>query len=177
MSYKSTIENKFLVYLPRVEVRSFKQCKRGVFYSDMSVGQGTVILNTVDQNISKYYERNYTRTLLACKLQNKITLPGHIHLVEITEEKVHMLNCPLNRYGVRGSEDIWGGNCGCLKGNKREFFAHKNHHPGNIQVNNTSGRHHVHKWDPIYQHHLETRQVHDGGTHCQHRSVNTTRID
>ena len=56
------------------------------------------------------------RCLLARKLQYKIALPSHRHIVKIVEEKVHMLNCPLNGDYVRGAEYIWGGNLGCLKG-------------------------------------------------------------
>ena len=84
--------NKFLIYLPRGEVRSFRQYERGLFYSHMAAGQGTVLLNTVDHNKSKYPECNYTRALMARKLQYKIALPSHIYLVKIVEDKVQMLN-------------------------------------------------------------------------------------
>ena len=73
----------------------------------MAAGEGTVLLNTVDHNISKYSERDYTRALLAHKLQYKIALPSHRHLVIIVEDKVQMLNCLLNRDDFRGAEDIW----------------------------------------------------------------------
>ena len=69
MSYKSTDEKKYLVFLPRVEVRSFRQCDRGLFYSNMAAGQYIVLLNTADHNKSKYSERNYATDLMTCKLQ------------------------------------------------------------------------------------------------------------
>ena len=62
----------------------------------MAEGEGRVLLNTVDRNKSKYYKRNYTRDLLARKLQCKIALPSHRLLVKIVEDKVQMLNFPLN---------------------------------------------------------------------------------
>ena len=83
----------------------------------MATGQGTVLLNNAYHNKSKYYECDYTRALLARKLQYKIALPSHIHLVKIVEDKVQMLNFLLNRDDVRGTEEIWGVNLGCLKGN------------------------------------------------------------
>ena len=84
----------------------------------MDVGEGTVLLNTIHHNKSKYSEREYTsRDLMARKLQYKIALPIHRHLVKIVEDKVQMLNCTLNRYDARGAEDVWVGNLGCLKGN------------------------------------------------------------
>ena len=73
----------------------------------MAVGQGTVLLNTAEHNKSKYSKRDYTRDLLAHKLQYKITFPSHRHLVEVVENKVQMLNCLLNHDDVRGAEDIW----------------------------------------------------------------------
>ena len=81
----------------------------------MSAGE-TVLVNTVDYNISKYSEREYTRAILAQKLQQKIALPSHRYLVKVVEDKVQMLNCPLNRDDFRGAEDIWVGGLGCLKG-------------------------------------------------------------
>ena len=73
----------------------------------MAVGKGVVLINTVDHNKSKYSERNYTRDLLARKLQCKISLPNHRHLVKIEEDKLQMLNCPINLDDVRGSKDIF----------------------------------------------------------------------
>ena len=116
MSYDSTGENKFLVYLTRGEVRSFSKCKRGLFYSDMAAGKGAVLLNTIDHNKSKYSKRDYTRDLLACKLQYRIDLPSHRHLVKIAEDKFNIINCPLNIDDDRGAEDIWENNLVCLKG-------------------------------------------------------------
>ena len=54
VSYNSTVENKFLVHLPGGKIIPFSQCERGLFYSDMTAGE-TVLVNTVDYNISKYY--------------------------------------------------------------------------------------------------------------------------
>ena len=107
MPYDSTSKNKFLVYLPKVKSRSFAQYERVIFYSDMASGE-TVLINTVDCDISKYYEREYTRALLTRNLQYKIALPIHRHLVKIIEDKMHMLNFPLNRDDVRGAKDFWG---------------------------------------------------------------------
>ena len=55
----------------------------GLFYSDMAVGEGKLLLDTVDHNKSKYSEHNYTRDLLARKLQYKIALPSNRHLVKM----------------------------------------------------------------------------------------------
>ena len=87
MSYDSTGENKFHIYLPKGEVRSFTQCERGLFYSEMAAEE-TVLLNTVDHNKYKYSKRDYSRALMARKLRYKIALPSHKHVVKIVEDKV-----------------------------------------------------------------------------------------
>ena len=74
----------------------------------MAAGE-MVLVNTVEHNIFKYSERDYTRALLARKLQYKISLPSHRHLVKTLEDKLQMINCTLNRDDIRGAEDIWGG--------------------------------------------------------------------
>ena len=68
MSHDSTGENKVLVHLPEGKIISFTQCERGLLYSDMAAGE-TVLINTVDHNISKYSEHDYIMYLLAQKLQ------------------------------------------------------------------------------------------------------------
>ena len=73
----------------------------------MAAGE-TVLVNTVDYNASKYSKCEYTRALLSQKLQYRIALPSHRHLLKIVEDKLQMLNCPLNCDNVRGSEYIWG---------------------------------------------------------------------
>ena len=104
MSYNSIGGNKFLIYLPRGEVGPFTQYERVLFYYDMIAVEGTVLLNTVDHNKAEYSERGYTRDLLARKIQYTIALPSHRHIVKILEDKVQMLNCPINRDEVRGAE-------------------------------------------------------------------------
>ena len=91
MSYNSTGENKLLAHLPRGKIRSFTQYERGLFYPDMASWE-KVLVNTVDYNISKYSKHNYTRDLLAPKLQYRISLPSHRHKVKCLEDKVKMLN-------------------------------------------------------------------------------------
>ena len=46
VSYDSTGENKFLVHLPGRKTRSFTQCERGLFYSNMAAGE-MLLVNTV----------------------------------------------------------------------------------------------------------------------------------
>ena len=81
----------------------------------MAVNQGMVLINTVYHNKSNCSERDYNKDLLARKLQYKIALLSHIHLIKIVENKVQMLNFALNWDHIRGTEKIWEGNVGCTK--------------------------------------------------------------
>ena len=65
-----------------------------------------VLLNNVEHNNYKYSQRNHTRILLTRKLQYRIALPSHKHLVKDVENRVQILNFPLNWDGVRGAEII-----------------------------------------------------------------------
>ena len=60
----------------------------------MAAGE-TVLVNTVDYNISKYSEREYTRAILAQKLQQKIALPSHRYLVKVVVGSLASALCPL----------------------------------------------------------------------------------
>ena len=108
-------KKNFLVYLPKGKPDLLHNA-RGVSYTPKWLQGRRCFVNTVDYNIYKYSERDYTRPLLAQKLQYKIALTSHRNLVKIVEDKVQILNCPLNRDDVRGAGDIWGKNLGCLKG-------------------------------------------------------------
>ena len=52
----------------------------------------------------------------ARKLQYKLALPSHRHLIKIVENKTHIENFPLNLNSAKGTEDIWWENLGCLTG-------------------------------------------------------------
>ena len=53
VSYDSTNEKKFLVYLPKGKIRCFIQCERGLFYFNVAAGD-TVLVNAVYYNIYNY---------------------------------------------------------------------------------------------------------------------------
>ena len=106
--YDSNGGKTFLVCLPRVKVINFKQYDRRMFYSDMAAGKGVVLLNTVEHNKYNYPKHDYTRALLARKIQYKIASPSQRHLFRILENKNQILNFLLNWIDVRGAERIWG---------------------------------------------------------------------
>ena len=79
--------NNFLVHLPIREMRFFQQCPRGLLYSDMTYSQEKVLINTVEDNRSRYSERDYYRALEERNLQYKISLTSHRQLLKVVENK------------------------------------------------------------------------------------------
>ena len=66
--------------------QTFYTMREGSLLLHMDSGE-TVLVNTVDYNISKYSERDYTRGLLSQKLHYKIALPNLRNLVNIVRTK------------------------------------------------------------------------------------------
>ena len=81
--YNSTNKNEFLVHLPRGEMHRCQNYPRGLFYSDITDAQTTVIADTVHNNRYRYSGSDYFRALEERKLQYKVALNSHRHLIKI----------------------------------------------------------------------------------------------
>jgi hypothetical protein len=75
----------------------------------------TTLVNTVDNNKTRYTNRDYSRALLAHKLQNIIGCPSTRSYLNIVANNL-LPNCPVTRDGILAAEDIFGPNLGSLKG-------------------------------------------------------------
>ena len=71
-----------------------------------------MLVNTVENNFFRYYECEYSRALEARKVQYKVALPSHRHLIKMIDNKNHIENCPLNQDNLKGIENTWGDNLG-----------------------------------------------------------------
>jgi hypothetical protein len=66
VTYDSSKANEFHVYKADESIHIFKESPRGLYYSDTSIREaGTLLVNTVDHNKSKYTKRDYSRAVLA----------------------------------------------------------------------------------------------------------------
>jgi hypothetical protein len=74
VAYNSAASKAFIVHKNDGSKRRFEQAKNGLFYMDTEQTSGTVLVNAVEENKSKYTERDYQRALVARRLQNII---GH----------------------------------------------------------------------------------------------------
>ena len=80
----------------------------------MTDAQSKELVNTVENNLSRYSERDYSRSLEARKLQYKLLMPSHRHPIKNLDNKTQMENCPLNCNNIKVVEVIWWENLGCL---------------------------------------------------------------
>jgi hypothetical protein len=115
VTYDSSAEKAFIVHKEDGSERRFKQAKSGLFYLDTTKEVGTVLVNTVDDNKSRYTNRDYQRALLARKLQNTIGRPSTKSYVNIVKQNL-LKNCPITVKDIAAAEDIFGPNLGSLKG-------------------------------------------------------------
>jgi hypothetical protein len=76
---------------------------------------GTLLVNTVADNKSRYTNRDYSRALVARQTQKDIGRPSTHGFIKIVENK-QLLNCPVTRDDIVAAEDILGPDKGGLQG-------------------------------------------------------------
>jgi hypothetical protein len=72
-----------------------------------------LVINTVDENKSRYSNRDYSRAVLARKLQKIIGWPSTRDYIKLVETK-QLPNCPIERDDIMAAEDIFGRDLGNL---------------------------------------------------------------
>jgi hypothetical protein len=124
ITYDSAEEKQFIVHKENGAKRRFKQAKSCLFYLDVTdasnntdgtEGVGTVLVNTVAANKTKYTNAVYKQATLARKLQNIIGRSSARSYPEIVESNL-LKDCPVVRADVIAAKDIFGPNLGSLKG-------------------------------------------------------------
>ena len=115
VTYDSAASKAFIVHKNDGSKRRFEQATSGLFYMDTELTSGTVLVNTVEENKSKYTERDYQRALVARRLQNTIGHKSTADLVHIVKENL-LKNCPVTTADIMAAEDILGTNVQSLRG-------------------------------------------------------------
>ena len=93
VTYNSKNGNAFVVHKDDGTTRTFQQSERGLFYMDMAA-TGTLLVNTVAENKSKYTNHDYLRAELARQIQKRIGRPSTRAFIKIVENKL-LPNCPI----------------------------------------------------------------------------------
>ena len=112
--YDSTVGDQFKVIKPDGSLRIFNKSDRGLFYLD-TAQDGVSLVNTVADNRTRYNNRDYSRAVVARKLQALIGRPSVRQYKQIVDRNL-LPNCPINHGDIIAAEDIFGGDLGCLKG-------------------------------------------------------------
>eukprot|EP00978_Attheya_sp_CCMP212_P042095 scaffold250959_cov49-Attheya_sp.AAC.1 len=76
---------------------------------------GVVLVNTVDDNKSKFSARDYSRAVVARRVQKTIGRPSTRDYLRIVEKNL-LPNCPVTREDIKIAEAIFGPDVGSLKG-------------------------------------------------------------
>ena len=117
VTYDSTNGNEFIVHKPDGSSRIFKESEQGLYFMDTSASaQAIALINTVvADNQSSYTNREYSRAMLAHKIQRMIGRPSTRTLMKIVDNNLQP-NCPINRSDIAAAENIFGPDVGSLKG-------------------------------------------------------------
>jgi hypothetical protein len=115
VTYDSAASKAFVLHKSDGSERQFEQANSGLFYMDTEQTSNTVLVNTVEENKSKYTERDYQRALVARRLQNTIRHKSTADLLHIVKENL-LKNCPVTTDDIMVAEDILGTNMQSLQG-------------------------------------------------------------
>ena len=113
-TYDSTNGNQFIIHKKDGTQRNFSQSDTGLFYYNVS-GKAIVLVNTVAENKLNYTNLDYTRALLARKIQTTIGRPSTRDFIRIVGNN-QLPNCTITRDDILAAEHIFGPDVGSLKG-------------------------------------------------------------
>jgi hypothetical protein len=115
VTYDSSDGNKFMVHKPNGHKLEFIESDSGLFYFDTTEDGGTMLVNTVAQNKTKYTNIDYSRASLARKIQMTIGRPSTSDFLHIIKNNL-LPNCPITSRDILAADDIFGPDIGSIKG-------------------------------------------------------------
>jgi hypothetical protein len=116
ITFDSSNDNVFAIEKPDGTIRTFHESTRGLYYLDTATAQtGVAMINTVQENKNRYTQRDYSRAVLARKIQATIGRPSTRQFIDIVERNL-LPNCPITRQDILTAEHIFGPDVGSLKG-------------------------------------------------------------
>jgi hypothetical protein len=115
ITYDSATDNGFVVHKSDGETRNFKKSRNGLVYLDVTDRTGTVLLDTVANNETRYTKRAYKQAEIARKIQNMLGRSSTKAYLCIVDENL-LKDCPVNHANILAADDIFGPNLGSIKG-------------------------------------------------------------
>jgi Reverse transcriptase (RNA-dependent DNA polymerase)/Zinc knuckle len=110
-------KNCFILTSPTGRRNVFEQSPSGLYFIDTAATQklGSVFVTTVEDNKSKFSQRDYLRAIEARKLLCKIGRPSQKTFLHILDKNL-LPNCPVTRRDALNAQLIFGPDIGSLKG-------------------------------------------------------------
>jgi hypothetical protein len=118
VTFDSAEGNAFHLHKDDGTVRVFQQSPKGLYYLDTKTGHDhdeMSLINTVEDNGTKYSQRDYSKAELARKIQKIIGRPSTKTFLSIVDKNL-LANCPVTRADIIAAEAIFGPDVGSLKG-------------------------------------------------------------
>lgn len=106
ITFDSAEGNIFKVHKLNGKTCDFIQSGTGLYYLDTN-RSGTVLVNTVDDNKTKYTNADYSRAVAARNLQIVIGRPSTLEFIRIVEKGL-LPNCPITKDDIMAAEYIFG---------------------------------------------------------------------
>jgi hypothetical protein len=94
-------------------VHVFEQSNCGLYFM-LTNREDMALVNTVNNNMSRYNNCNQSQAILARKIQNLIGQPSTCQYKDIIDS--NLPNCQVSQKDINAAEDILGPNIGNLKG-------------------------------------------------------------
>ena len=124
MTYDSTVDNVFHVH-KHDKILKFREATRRLYYFDtyarfedfdveVSDSEGTVLINTVEENASRFSAYDFNKAQQARQLQCRIGRPSTAHFIHIMKNN-QIPNCPVTVRDIQNAEYIWGKELGSIK--------------------------------------------------------------
>jgi hypothetical protein len=119
VTFDSSEGNAFHLHKNDGTVRVFKQSPKGLYYMDTKDTKDNhdeiIMVNTVEDNSTKYSQRDYSKAKMARKIQHIIGRPSTKTFLSIVDRNL-LPNCPVTRADIIAAERIFGPDVGSLKG-------------------------------------------------------------
>ena len=98
VSYASNVDNQFHLTKPNGSTRTFKQSVQGLYYLETKENDGqqdeSIFITTIDDNASKFTNKDYSQAYLARRLQRIIGRPSRRQMETVLDNNL-LLNCPV----------------------------------------------------------------------------------
>ena len=109
ITYDSALDNTFHVHKDNGVILNFKEATRRLFYFDTADrdDEGTVLVNTVEDNASQFSAYDYAQAKKARALQRRIGRPSTRDYIDYVSKNL-IPNCPVTVQDIKNAEFIFG---------------------------------------------------------------------